>query len=56
MPYTGIATEWVLEKKKNLLFLSWSNKQKEICYVHNIFTIFSQQITGDQLLLVQIWT
>ena len=28
--------------------------KKKKCYIHNIFTTFSQQITGNQLLLVQI--
>ena len=28
--------------------------KKKSCHVHNIFTTFSQQIIGDQLLLVQI--
>ena len=27
---------------------------KKKCYVYNIFTTFSQQITGNQLLLVKI--
>ena len=30
------------------------NLKKKKCYIYNIFTIFSQQIIGDQLLLVQI--
>ena len=29
-----------------------SSSQKEKCYVHNIFTILSQQIINDKLLLV----
>ena len=40
-------------KKKNLL-PKFGKKFLKKCYVHNIFIILSQQITGDQLLLVQI--
>ena len=37
--------------KKNLWLLkSVEEFKKKKCYVHNIFTTFSQQITGDQLL------
>ena len=39
--------------EKNLLPKSGKKFLKK-CYVHNIFIILSQQITGDQLLLVQI--
>ena len=39
--------------KKKLLPKSGKKFLKK-CYVHNIFIILSQQITGDQLLLVQI--
>ena len=42
-------------KKKLWLPKSGEEFKKNWCYIHNIFTIFSQQITGDQLLLVQIW-
>ena len=38
--------------RKKKLWLPEFKKKK--CYVHNIFTTFSQQITGNQLLLVQI--
>ena len=40
-------------KKKYLLPKSGKKFLKK-CYVHNIFIILSQQIIGDQLLLVQI--
>ena len=39
--------------KKNLL-PKFGKKFLKKCYVHNIFIILSQQIIGDQLLLVQI--
>ena len=41
------------EEKKILLPKS-GKKFKKKCYVYNIFIILSQQITDDQLLLVQI--
>ena len=41
--------KWFEKKKKELwLPKSWGGIKKKIkCYIHNIFTIFSQQITGD---------
>ena len=41
-------------KKKLWLPKSGEEFKKKKCYIYNIFTTFSQQITGDQLLLVQI--
>lgn len=43
-------------RKKKVVTEIWGGikKKKKKCYVHNIFTTISQQITGDQLLLVQI--
>ena len=40
-------------EKKNFVAKIWEEIFKK-CYVHNIFIILSQQIKGDQLLLVQI--
>ena len=40
--------------KKKILLPKSRKKFLKKCYVHNIFIIFSQQITGDQLLLIQI--
>ena len=40
------------EEKKLVVAKIWEGIKKKKCYVHNIFTTFSQQITGDQLLLV----
>ena len=34
-------------KKKIMVFEIWRGIKKKKCYVHNICTIFSQQITGD---------
>ena len=41
--------------KKNKIMVAeiWGGIKKK-CYVHNIFTTFSQQIISDQLLLVKI--
>ena len=36
------------EKKKKIVVAAiWGGIKKKKCYVHNIFTTFSQQITGD---------
>ena len=35
------------EKKKIVVAAIWGGIKKKKCYVHNIFTTFSQQITGD---------
>ena len=35
------------EKKKIVVAEIWGGIKKKECYVHNIFTTFSQQITGD---------
>ena len=37
-------------KKKVVVEIQGGILKKKRCYVHNIFTTFSQQITGDQLL------
>ena len=43
------------KKKKRIVVAEiWGGIKKKKFYVHNIFTTFSQQITSDQLLLVQI--
>ena len=40
--------------KKKFVAEIWEEILKKKYYIHNIFIILSQQITGDQLLLVQI--
>ena len=40
-------------EKKIVVAEIWEEILKK-CYIHNIFIILSQQIIGDQLLLVQI--
>ena len=53
---------FIFDKVVCVILLKKRKKKKEKkvvcgrCYVHNIFTIFSRQIIGDYLLLVQIWT
>ena len=41
--------KWEEKKKKRIVVAEiWGGiKKKKRCYVHKIFTIFSQQITGD---------
>ena len=46
LPKMGGKKKWLLKSREEL--------KKKKCYVHNIFTTFSQQNTGDWLLLVQI--
>ena len=42
-----------IKKNKIVVAEIWGGIKKK-CYIHNIFTTFSQQIIDDQLLLVQI--
>ena len=49
---------FIFDKVVCVILLKKRKKKKVVrgrCYVHNIFTIFSRQIIGDYLLLVQIW-
>ena len=51
---------FIFDKVVCVILLKKRKKEKKVvwgrCYVYNIFTIFSRQIIGDYLLLVQIWT
>ena len=40
----------MVKKKKKKVFLSIKHLDNEKCYVHDIFTILSQQILNDKML------